>query len=434
VQPDAAAHGAEHWDTLAPWSKYSSDVVLVVHHILTEPAVPTATVRFELPERAGSGVLGHCAADTVEEAVMGAIDAAQAKLRALIDNAGKEVMPDAAQSPPAGHDIGPGDQAVAGAAPRRASGPIDSDAGFATSGAEARWIADIDAGVYDDAQPEPWPSAAIREAALREAADSLLECSVWCDGQERTDDGWRNGVADARKHHTARILALIDNPRKEVMPPVPVIDATNASDIGPGDQAVAGAAAYPALREAIHKMVGLYETGDRSTYSACPQSAILAIAFLDDYEARNRPAPKLLVDDCDIALTWEVGGWKLYQYCDAEESISFRWIGTPIAARPEPVAGAAPRRASGPIDSDAGFATSGAEARWIADIDAGVYDDAQPAPWPENLFGLTGDTLHLRCATEGCGRRVSTRFAGSDYCEPCGRKVALAQKGDSHER
>jgi hypothetical protein len=32
------------------------------------------------------------------------------------DNPGKEVMPDAAQSPPAGHDIGPGDQAVAGAA------------------------------------------------------------------------------------------------------------------------------------------------------------------------------------------------------------------------------------------------------------------------------------------------------------------------------
>jgi hypothetical protein len=108
--------------------------------------------------------------------------------------------------------------------------------------------------------------------------------------------------------------------------------------------------------------------------------------------------------------------------------------GHDIGPGDQAVAGAAPRRASGPIDSDAGFATSGAEARWIADIDAGVYDDAQPAPWPENLFGLTGDTLHLRCATEGCGRRVSTRFAGSDYCEPCGRKVALAQKGDSHER
>jgi hypothetical protein len=58
-------------------------------------------------------------------------------------------------------------------------------------------------------------NAAIREAALREAADSLLECSVWCESQERTDDGWRNGVTDARKYHAARILALIDNTAKE---------------------------------------------------------------------------------------------------------------------------------------------------------------------------------------------------------------------------
>jgi hypothetical protein len=188
----------------------------------------------------------------------------------------------------------------------------------------------------------------------------------------------------------AAILALIDNSGKEVMPderPVRV----RQTDTGSGDQAVAGAADYPALREAIHKMVGLYETGDRSTYSACPQSAVSAIAFLDDYEARNCPAPKLLVDDCDIALTWEVGGWKLYQYCDAEESISFRWIGTPIAARPEPV--------------------------------------APPPPWPDGLIHLT-NTRDMRCTTEGCGRRVSTRFEGRDYCEPCGRQVAGAAQPD----
>lgn len=51
--------------------------------------------------------------------------------------------------------------------------------------------------------------AAIREAAIREAADSLLEASVWCDSQERTSPDWHNGVVDARKHHIARILALI---------------------------------------------------------------------------------------------------------------------------------------------------------------------------------------------------------------------------------
>ena len=52
--------------------------------------------------------------------------------------------------------------------------------------------------------------AAIREAALREAADSLLEASVWCESQEQTTSAWHNGVVDARKHHISRILALID--------------------------------------------------------------------------------------------------------------------------------------------------------------------------------------------------------------------------------
>ncbi|ULB10694.1 hypothetical protein ORIO_12350 [Cereibacter azotoformans] len=37
-----------------------------------------------------------------------------------------------------------------------------------------------------------------------------------------------------------------------------------------------------------------------------------------------------------------------------------------------------PRCASGPIDPDNGFATTGAEARWIADSDAGVYDTEPP--------------------------------------------------------
>jgi hypothetical protein len=76
------------------------------------------------------------------------------------------------------------------------------------------------------------------------------------------------------------------------------------------------------------------------------------------------------------------------------------------------------------IDHARGFANAGTE-----------HTVAAPPPWPENLFGLTNTRrFHVDCATEGCGRRVSTRFAGSDYCEPCGRKVAaLAQKGDSHE-
>jgi uncharacterized Zn finger protein (UPF0148 family) len=44
-------------------------------------------------------------------------------------------------------------------------------------------------------------------AALGEAADALMECAVWCDSQEYVDDGWRNGVADARKHIARHIRA-----------------------------------------------------------------------------------------------------------------------------------------------------------------------------------------------------------------------------------
>ena len=42
-------------------------------------------------------------------------------------------------------------------------------------------------------------------AALEEASYALMECAVWCDSQERVDDGWRNGVADARKHISRHI-------------------------------------------------------------------------------------------------------------------------------------------------------------------------------------------------------------------------------------
>jgi hypothetical protein len=49
---------------------------------------------------------------------------------------------------------------------------------------------------------------ALVEAVIDAAANALLECSVWCDSQERTDASWHHGVIDARKHHMARIRAL----------------------------------------------------------------------------------------------------------------------------------------------------------------------------------------------------------------------------------
>jgi hypothetical protein len=278
VQPDAAAHGAEHWDTLAPWSKYSSDVVLVVHHILTEPAVPTATVRFELPERAGSNVLGHCAADTVEEAVMGAIDAAQAKLRALIDT-GKEVMPDdqTSNSTHPRSDTGPGDQAVAGAA-----GPFRAD-------------------------PEDWTEDYAHEAGI-----NFCEC-LTCGGQFYGQKGrikCRVCYSDPLVARTEQLAFL----QKEY--------------------------------DILHKDYDALDAKYQELWSAEIRRNILAAE-----KGADRP--------------------------------------------PKPVA---------------------------------------PPSWPEGLIHLTNTRrFHVDCATEGCGRRVSTRFAGSDYCEPCGRRVALAQKGDSHE-
>ena len=50
------------------------------------------------------------------------------------------------------------------------------------------------------------------------------------------------------------------------------------------------------------------------------------------------------------------------------------------------------------------------------------------AEWPRGLFPLTGDTLHMHCASKGCGQRVSMRLEvhgiGSVYCIPCAERIA----------
>lgn len=81
---DAVAHCAEMWGILAPYEKYKSDLVLELHHILTEPVCPKAIVRFERPEFSGVNVLSIVVADTAEQAITQAIDEAQTKLRELL--------------------------------------------------------------------------------------------------------------------------------------------------------------------------------------------------------------------------------------------------------------------------------------------------------------------------------------------------------------
>jgi len=65
------------------------------------------------------------------------------------------------------------------------------------------------------------------------------------------------------------------------------------------------------------------------------------------------------------------------------------------------------------------------------DADVRKQIDYRLAELVAQVDALTADnTRDMRCTTEGCGRRVSTRFEGRDYCEPCGRQVAgAAQNG-----
>jgi hypothetical protein len=217
--------------------------------------------------------------------------------------------------------------------------------------------AERDFALKDFGNPAVQPNAAaIREAAPREASEIAAQegwPSIMSDAEYEAMTGIEEGSMNCATRIEAAILALIDNTGKEVMP----LDAgttetqTQAHDIGPGDQAVAGAA--PVTVQEAARVLLKWEAQQGAVHDACS------------------------------------GVVKVYRFNRVLESL------------------------------------------------AALAQKGGAAPWPENLFGLTGDTLHLRCATEGCGQRVSTRFEAdgisSDYCEPCGRKVALAQKRDSHE-
>jgi hypothetical protein len=248
---------------------------------------------------------------------------------------------------------------------------------------------------------EPQPdAAAIRKAALREAADSLLECSVWCDSQERTDDGWRNGLRDARKYHMARILAMIDT-GKEVVPVEPNGSAAEGPrDIGPGDQAVAGAAGLNAGEGAT--LITIHE-------------GIVALTRCKSFE-----------DACTRGAEWEVKKTGYLNWHTVEGKAQVLWTHSP-----DPVAGAAQD----------------------GDVDAGVYDDD-----PDEIGILQARVedqdrtiADLTRQLQGQPRRQSDVVAGAapvsvgptlPRCEcgmtgPCAwaecRSPNLAQKGDSHE-
>jgi hypothetical protein len=305
--------------------------------------------------------------------------------------------------------------------------------------------AERDFALKDFGNPAVQPNAAaIREAAPREASEIAAQegwPSIMSDAEYEAMTGIEEGSMNCATRIEAAILALIDNTGKEVMP----LDAgttetqTQAHDIGPGDQAVAGAApvmsnqTYESLRvsgDAILHGMGLMKDGKH----------------VPAREFYAQPEPV-----ADAAQCWMCG--KRGPQCELSDG---RWVcssdcyDVALGIMLKPVAGAAPvtvqeaarvllkwEAQQGAVHDACSGVVKVYRFNRVLESLAALAQKGGAAPWPENLFGLTGDTLHLRCATEGCGQRVSTRFEAdgisSDYCEPCGRKVALAQKRDSHE-
>jgi hypothetical protein len=68
------------WSDLAPYGLFKSDLVLSVHHLLTEPTCPTVTVRFEMPDRARTDIVASAHRDTVEDAIAAVLAEAKIKL------------------------------------------------------------------------------------------------------------------------------------------------------------------------------------------------------------------------------------------------------------------------------------------------------------------------------------------------------------------
>jgi hypothetical protein len=115
-----------------------------------------------------------------------------------------------------------------------------------------------------------------------------------------------------------------DNTGKEVMPSDETRPVPRASDTAAAGLSAGGGANYDAVRMAIHQMVGL-----EGEYHVEQESADRALALLHRMEAKRGQAPLLLVEDGSPVFTWVIGGWKLYQYCDEEETQTFRWQGPP---------------------------------------------------------------------------------------------------------
>ena len=111
----------------------------------------------------------------------------------------------------------------------------EEDGGTECELPDGRWVCSGDC--WDDAlEPD---ATTIREEALSEAISHARQALV--NAANAYGGAKASAMFTAETHVTAALYKLINNPRKEVMPIVSN-DPANQSDIGPGDQAVAGAA------------------------------------------------------------------------------------------------------------------------------------------------------------------------------------------------
>lgn len=82
---DLTTIGQELWD-LGLWECFHSDIILEVNTIITEPVCPEAVLRFELPERAGMGIIARAHGNTIDEAINRAVNKALTVLKPIIEN------------------------------------------------------------------------------------------------------------------------------------------------------------------------------------------------------------------------------------------------------------------------------------------------------------------------------------------------------------
>lgn len=80
TSPDLESIGKQLWD-LNLWDRFHSDIILEVSTVLTEPVCPVATIRFELPKRAGMNIIAQCHGNTIDEAIENAVARAMQTLK-----------------------------------------------------------------------------------------------------------------------------------------------------------------------------------------------------------------------------------------------------------------------------------------------------------------------------------------------------------------